>query len=82
MADKTSIKVMGIIKDIMIKLDKFSFSADFVVVLDIKEYLKIPIILGRPFMKITMIIVDIYKERVKVRFKDNEVCFNMLGINI
>lgn len=50
MDGKTSTNLVGIIKDIMIKLDKLSFLVNFMVIA-IEEDPKIPLILGRPFMK-------------------------------
>lgn len=50
MANKKFWKLVGIIKDVMIKNEKLSFPIDFMD-LDIKEDLKIPFILGTPFMK-------------------------------
>ena len=38
----------GIIKDVLVKVDKFIFLIDFIV-LDMEEDKKIPIILKRPF---------------------------------
>ena len=38
----------GVIEDVLIKVDKFIFPADFIV-LDMEEDKEIPIILGRPF---------------------------------
>lgn len=45
MADKIYRKPVGTIKDVMIKIDSFSFPEDFMV-LDIEGDPKIPLILG------------------------------------
>ena len=37
-----------IIEDVLVKVDKFIFPSNFIV-LDMEEYNEIPIILGRPF---------------------------------
>ena len=39
----------GLIEDVLVKVDKFIFSADFII-LDMEEEKEIPIILGRPFL--------------------------------
>lgn len=44
----------------MIKLEKFSFDVDFMG-MDIEEDPKIPLILGRSFMKTATMLVDIEK---------------------
>lgn len=54
-------------KYVLIQVEKFSFFTYFVV-LDVKANSKIPLILGRPFMKTTGILVDIDKE-VKFEIK-------------
>mgnify|MGYP003361713244 CR=1 FL=1 len=48
LADKTCRKPMGIVEDVLIKVEKFIYPVDFVV-LDMEEDRSIPIILGRPF---------------------------------
>lgn len=73
MSDKTFKEPMGMIKYVMIKSEKFSFIVDFMAP-DAKEDLKVPLILGRIFMKTSML-VDIDKALVNVRIKYYEVCF-------
>lgn len=55
---------MRLINDILIKIDKFSFPVD-IMVLDIKVNPKIPLILGLPFMKTTRTLVDIDKRSIE-----------------
>jgi len=59
-----------------VKVDKFTFPVDFVI-LDIDEYTEIPLILGRPFMKTTKVIIDVDGDKLKIRDQDEEVNFNM-----
>ena len=49
MANRSMAQPEGILKDVLIKVGKFIFPADFVVI-DIKEDKKIPLLLGRPFL--------------------------------
>lgn len=79
MADKICRKLVGTIKDDLIKIDKFSFPIDFMV-LDIKEDPKIALIIGRPFMKTTRMLMDVDTSQVEVRIKNHEVCFMVIGI--
>ncbi|XP_050919224.1 uncharacterized protein LOC127136741 [Lathyrus oleraceus] len=45
-----SVKIpYGIVEDVLVKIDKFMFSVDFVI-LEMPEDGKIPLILGRPFL--------------------------------
>ncbi|XP_027357441.1 uncharacterized protein LOC113866841 [Abrus precatorius] len=66
----------GVAKDVLIKVDKFVFLVDFVIV-DIEEDMKVLIILGRPFMKTAKVIIDVDNGKLKVRVHDEEVNFNV-----
>ena len=49
LADRSIKYPRGVIKDVLVKVDKFIFPADFIVlVMDEDE--EIPLILGRPFL--------------------------------
>ena len=49
LADRSIKYPHGIIEDILVKVDKFIFPADFLV-LDMEEDQEVPLILGRPFL--------------------------------
>ena len=46
------------IEDVLVKVDKFIFTADFIV-LDMEEDKEIPIILGRPFLATGKALIDV-----------------------
>ena len=48
----------GVIEDVLVKVDKFIFLADFIV-LDMEEDTEIPIILGRPFLATGRSMIDV-----------------------
>ena len=48
----------GIIKDVLVKVDKFIFPIDFIV-LDMEEDMEIPIILGRPLLATIIALNDV-----------------------
>lgn len=82
MIDKTFRKPLGISKYVMNNIKFFSFLGDFMM-LDIKEYHNISLILERPFMNTARMLVEVrIKDQVKVRIKDHEVYFHMIGINL
>lgn len=58
LADKTIRFPRGIIEDVLVKIDKFIFPVDFVV-LDIEEDSNVPLILGRPFLATAKTIIDV-----------------------
>ena len=49
MADRSSAQLEGILEDVLIKVGKFIFHMDFVVI-DIEEDKQVPLLLGRPFL--------------------------------
>ena len=49
LADRSYQQQRGVIENVLVKLEKFIFLADFVI-LDMEEDDKVPIILGRPFL--------------------------------
>ncbi|KAK2363961.1 hypothetical protein QL285_088886 [Trifolium repens] len=76
LADKSITHPSGIAEDVLVKVDKFMFPIDFVV-MDIKEDDDVPLILGRGFMKTARMMIDIDDGIMKVRVQDEEVSFNL-----
>ncbi|XP_022897613.1 uncharacterized protein LOC111411302 [Olea europaea var. sylvestris] len=58
LADKSLTYPRGIIEDVLVKVDKFIFPADFMV-LDMEEDQEIPLILGRPFLATGRALIDV-----------------------
>ncbi|XP_068504555.1 uncharacterized protein [Phaseolus vulgaris] len=71
LADQVTKYPYGVVEDVLVKVDKFTFPVDFVV-MDMKEDEEVPLILGRPFMKTARIIVDVDKGELQVRTQDEE----------
>ena len=69
----------GVIEDVLVKVDKFIFLANFIV-LDMEEDKEIPIILGRPFLATDKAMIDAQKRELKLRMQDNEVRFNVFNV--
>ena len=66
----------GVIEDVLVKVDKFIFLADFIV-LDMEEDKEIPITLGRPFLATGRAMIDVQQGKLKLRVQDDEVKFNV-----
>ncbi|KAL5578661.1 hypothetical protein UlMin_011103 [Ulmus minor] len=60
LADRSIKHPRGIIEDVLVKVDKFIFPADFIV-LDMEEDREIPLILGRPFLATGRTLIDVLK---------------------
>nr|XP_016481894.1 PREDICTED: uncharacterized protein LOC107802829 [Nicotiana tabacum] len=72
LADQTMIIPEGIIEDILVRVDKFIFLVDFIVV-DMEVNKEIPLILGRPFLCIGRAFLDIYEEQLMLRVGNEKV---------
>ncbi|GKC26176.1 zf-CCHC domain-containing protein [Tanacetum coccineum] len=57
LANKSTQYSSEIVKNVIVKIDKFIFFVDFVV-LDMEEHFRVPIILGRPFLATAHAIID------------------------
>ena len=64
------------IEDVLVKLDKFVFPTDFIV-LDMEEDKEIPIILGRPILATSRAMIDVQQGELKLRVQDDEIKFNV-----
>nr|GFC79771.1 reverse transcriptase domain-containing protein [Tanacetum cinerariifolium] len=66
----------GIARDVSIPVGKFTFPADFVVV-DYESDPKVPLILGRPFLRIARALIDVHGEEMILRDGDERLILNM-----
>ena len=63
MVNRTLAHPKGILEDVLIKVGKFIFPMDFVVI-DIEEDKQIPLLLRRPFLAIGEALIDVKKRRI------------------
>ncbi|XP_062089713.1 uncharacterized protein LOC133796257 [Humulus lupulus] len=66
----------GKIADVLVRVDKFIFPADFIV-LDYEADREVPIILGRPFLSTIRTLIDVQKGELTMRVQDEKVTFNV-----
>ncbi|XP_047183032.1 uncharacterized protein LOC124849187, partial [Vigna umbellata] len=66
----------GVVEDMLVKVEKFVFPVDFVI-MEMEEYGDVPLILGRLFMKTVRVLIDVENGKLKVRVQDEEVNFDM-----
>ncbi|KAL4282225.1 hypothetical protein GQ457_03G008650 [Hibiscus cannabinus] len=76
LADRSYIQPEGKIEDILVRVDKFIFPADFIV-LDCEADEYAPIILGRPFLAIGRMLIDCEKGELTIRVNDQKVTLNI-----
>lgn len=65
-------KPYGIVDDVLVKIDKFVFTVDFVI-LEIPEDEEIPLILGRPFLETERCLIDIEEGTMNLKVYDEEI---------
>ena len=76
LADKSYQHPQGVIENVIVKVDKFLFPADFVI-LDMEEDDKVPIILGRPFLAMGKAQINMHEGELKLRAQGDEVTFHV-----
>ena len=69
LVDRSLAQPGGQIKDILVRVDKFIFLADFII-LDCKVDKEVPIILRRLFLSTGQTLIDVYKGELFMRLND------------
>ncbi|XP_062118900.1 uncharacterized protein LOC133832598 [Humulus lupulus] len=80
-ADRSVKHPRGVIEDVLVKVDKFTFPVDFII-LDMEEDGNIPIILGKPFLATGRALIDVQKCESKLRVQKVEVMNHELNVKI
>nr|GFB47129.1 reverse transcriptase domain-containing protein [Tanacetum cinerariifolium] len=76
LADRSVSKPIGIAKDISFKVGVFHFPAD-VVVVDFEPDPRVPLILGRCFLKTSRALIDVYKGELTLRIGNEAITYNL-----
>nr|GFC06605.1 reverse transcriptase domain-containing protein [Tanacetum cinerariifolium] len=66
----------GVAEDVFVKVGKFHFPTDFVVV-DFEADPRVPLILGRSFLRTARALIDVYGEEITLRVNDEAITFNL-----
>ena len=77
LADRSHAYLEGKIEDVLVKVDKFIFPVDFIM-LDFEADKEVPIILHRPFLATRKTLIDVQKGELTIRVNDQQVTFNVL----
>ncbi|GJX85991.1 reverse transcriptase domain-containing protein [Tanacetum coccineum] len=72
LADRTISKSTGVAENVFVKVRKFYFPANFVV-LDFIADPRIPLILGRPFLRTAHALIDVYEGEITLRHDDQSL---------
>ncbi|XP_076945045.1 uncharacterized protein LOC143615946 [Bidens hawaiensis] len=76
LADRSVKYPPGIIENFLVKVDRFVIPVDFVV-LDMEADEKVPIILGRPFLRTTKAHIDVYDGNITLWVGDENVTYDV-----
>nr|GEX21279.1 reverse transcriptase domain-containing protein [Tanacetum cinerariifolium] len=76
LVDRSISRPIGVAEDVFVKVEKFHFSADFVVV-DFDVDPRVLLILERSFLKIERALIDIYVGELTLRVNNEVVTFNL-----
>ncbi|GJS41701.1 homeodomain-like protein [Tanacetum coccineum] len=74
LADRTVKYLKGIAENVLVRIGKFTFLVDFII-LDMPEDIKVPLILGRPFLSTTRAKIDVYKRKITLRVGEERIFF-------
>ncbi|GJV93818.1 reverse transcriptase domain-containing protein [Tanacetum coccineum] len=76
LADRSISRPIGIAKDVNVKVGVFQFPADFVVV-DFEPDPRVPLILGRCFLKTGRALIDVYEGELTLRVGNEAITYNL-----
>ncbi|GJV01322.1 reverse transcriptase domain-containing protein [Tanacetum coccineum] len=76
LADRSTTRPTDNAEDVFVRVGKFHFLADFVVV-DYVVDPRVPLILGRPFLRTARALIDVYGEELTLRVSDEAITFKV-----
>nr|GEW43549.1 reverse transcriptase domain-containing protein [Tanacetum cinerariifolium] len=76
LVDRSTTRPAGIAEDVFVKVGKFHFLTDFVVV-DYVVDPHVPLILGRPFLRTERALIYVYGEELTLRVDDEAITFKV-----
>nr|GEW29582.1 reverse transcriptase domain-containing protein [Tanacetum cinerariifolium] len=76
LTDRLITRPKGVAEDVFIKVGKFHFPTDFVVV-DFEADPRVPLILGRSFLRTSGALINVYGEEITLRVNDESITFNL-----
>ena len=76
MADRSMAEPEGVLEDVLVKVGKFIFPMDFVV-MKMEEDIQVPLLLGRPFLATGATLIDVQNGELTLRVGNEAVHFNL-----
>nr|GEU88835.1 reverse transcriptase domain-containing protein [Tanacetum cinerariifolium] len=76
LADRSITHPKGVVEDVFVKVGKFRFPIDFIVV-EFEADPRVPLILRRSFLRTGRALIDVYGEEITLRVNDESITFNL-----
>ena len=76
MADRSMAQPEGVLEDVLVKVGKFIFVVDFVV-MKMEGETQVPLLLGRPFLATRAALIDVQNGELTLRVGNKAVHFNL-----
>nr|GEV04687.1 reverse transcriptase domain-containing protein [Tanacetum cinerariifolium] len=76
LADRSISRLVGVAKDVFVKVGMFHFPVDFIVV-DFDVVPRVPLILGRFFLKTGRALIDVFEGELTLRVGKEAITFNL-----
>nr|GEX60523.1 reverse transcriptase domain-containing protein [Tanacetum cinerariifolium] len=76
LVDRSITRPKVVAEDVFIKMGKFYFSTDFIVV-DFEADPRVPLILGRSLLRTARALIDVYEKEITLRVNDQAITFNL-----
>nr|GEV72515.1 reverse transcriptase domain-containing protein [Tanacetum cinerariifolium] len=76
LADRSISRPVGVAEDVYVKVGSFYFSTDFVVI-DFDADPRVPLIIGRSFLKTERALIDVFKGELTLRVGKEAITFNL-----
>ncbi|GJT27585.1 putative reverse transcriptase domain-containing protein [Tanacetum coccineum] len=74
LVDRTMKRLRGIVENVLVGIDKFTFPVDFII-LDILEDFKTSLILGRPFLPTAHAVINVFKAKITLSIRNDKIFF-------
>ncbi|GKC22275.1 putative reverse transcriptase domain-containing protein [Tanacetum coccineum] len=74
LADRTVKYPKGIAENVLARIGKFTFPVDFII-LDMPEDIRVPLILGRPYLSTARSNIDVHKRKITLRVGEEKIIF-------
>nr|GEW34024.1 hypothetical protein [Tanacetum cinerariifolium] len=76
-----SVSVMPLTTYLNLGIGKFVFLIDYII-LDMSEDVKVPLILGRPFLSTAHVKIDVFKRKITLRVGDEKIIFKSVKLEL